>query len=79
MDFPPRYDNLLDILLTNRPSLMSRVDGIPGVSGHQGILASSHIEERYRRPVKRKILSIGSNLTKAVPNVRRTLHAPPPI
>jgi len=55
VDFPTRYDNLLDILLTNRPSLMGRVDRVPGVSDHQGVLASSLIKARYRRPVKRKI------------------------
>ena len=55
VDFATRYDNLLDILLTNRPSLMNRVDRVPGISDHQGILASSLIKARYRRPVKRKI------------------------
>ena len=55
VDFPTRYENLLDILLTNRPSLMGRVDRVPGVSDHQGVLASSLVKARYRRPVKRKI------------------------
>jgi len=55
VDFATRYENMLDILLTNRPSLMGRVDRVPGVSDHQGILASSLVKARYRRPVKRKI------------------------
>jgi len=52
VDLPTRYDNLLDILLTNRPSLMSRTDSVLGVSDHQGILASSLVKPRYKRPVK---------------------------
>lgn len=55
VNFPTRRENLLDILLTNRPSLMGEVDRVPGVSDHQGILASSLLKARYRRPVKRKI------------------------
>ena len=55
IDFPTRHDNLLDILLTNRPSLVGRTDPVPGVSDHEGVLVSTLIKARYRRPVKRKI------------------------
>ena len=55
VDFPTRYENLLDILLTNRPSLIGRVDRIPGVSDHQGVPASSLVKARYRRSVKHKV------------------------
>lgn len=55
IDFPTRQDNLLDILLTNRPSLVGRTDPVPGVSDHEGVLASTLVKARYRRPTKRKI------------------------
>ncbi len=35
---------------------MGRVDRMPGVSDHQGVLAQSLIKARYQRPQKRKIL-----------------------
>jgi len=34
---------------------MGEVDRVPGVSDHQGILASSLVKARYRRPVKHRI------------------------
>jgi len=40
IDFPTRHDNLLDILLTNRPSLVGRTDPVPGVSDHEGVLVA---------------------------------------
>ena len=65
-NFPTRYENLLDILLTNRPSFMGTVDRVPGVSDHQGVLATSLVKARYRRPVKRgrSICGIAPTLTQ---------------
>jgi len=46
IEFPTRHDNLLDILLTNRPSIMGRTDPVPGVSDDEGVLASTLTKAR---------------------------------
>ena len=40
--------------LISRPSLISRVDSVPGVSDHQDVLASSLVKAGCKRPVRRK-------------------------
>ena len=34
VEFPTRNNNTLDIVLTNRPSLVNRCEGAPGLSDH---------------------------------------------
>ena len=39
VDFPTRGDNTLDIIITNRPSLINRCEGMPGLSDHDIVYA----------------------------------------
>ena len=45
VDFQTRDDNLLDIFLTNRPSLIQSCKSLPGIS----------VSVKYQRPIRRKI------------------------
>jgi len=55
VDFPTRYDNTLDIVLTNRPSLVSRCEGAPGLSDRDIVLLDVNSQANRTEPVQRKI------------------------
>ena len=56
VNFATRDRSTLDIFLTNRPSLIYKCIGIPGISDHDTIpCIESTIEARYQKPVKRQI------------------------
>ena len=55
IDFPTRQSNTLDIFATNRPSLVSKCLGLPGLSDHDVILIDTTITAQKRRPVRRLI------------------------
>ena len=53
--FPTRDTNLLDVFLTNRPSLIQECYPLPGISDHEMVYVDSDVSARYRRPIQRKI------------------------
>ena len=56
LDFPTRGDNTLDLLLTNRVSLLNKCCGIPGLGDHQtAILADIECHSKKQKPISRKI------------------------
>ncbi|XP_072016713.1 uncharacterized protein [Amphiura filiformis] len=55
VDFPTRGDNTLDIVITNRPSLVNRCEGMPGLSDHDIVYVDLNIQASRSKPVKRKI------------------------
>ena len=56
IDFPTRRDNTLDIIATNRPSLVIKSHGLPGLSDHDIVFMEVNVRALRRKPVKRKIL-----------------------
>ena len=55
VDFPTRGNNILDLFLSNRPSLVNRTECLPGLSGHDMVLIDSDITAKQTKPVKREI------------------------
>ena len=56
INFSTREDNTLEIFLTNRPKLVNRCFGIPGISDHDTIAyVESRVCATYQKPAKRKI------------------------
>ena len=56
VDFPTRGDNTLDLLLTNRVSLLNKCCDIPGLGDHQSaILADIECHPKKQKPISRKI------------------------
>ncbi len=55
VDFPTRGENTLDLFLTNRPSLINRCQGLPGISDHDVVFVDSNIRARLQKPPKRNI------------------------
>ena len=53
--FPTRLENTLDILATNRPSLVNKCAPIPGISDHDIVLTDVNILASRRKPVSRLI------------------------
>ena len=53
--FPTRHQNILDLFLTNRPSLINRCSPIPGLSDHDAVFIESPAVAKRGKPVKRKI------------------------
>ena len=54
--FPTRGDNALDLLLTNRVSLLNKCCDIPGLGDHQStILADIECHPKKQKPISRKI------------------------
>ena len=56
IDFPTRGDSILDIILTNRPSLINSCSGLPALSDHDVVFADINARAIRRKPVRRKIL-----------------------
>ena len=56
VDFPTREKSILEVFLTNRPSLIQSCIATPGISDHDTIaLIESKVKADYRKPPKRKI------------------------
>ena len=56
VDFPTKGDNTLDLLLTNRVSLLNKCCDIPGFGDHQSaILADIECHPKKQKPISRKI------------------------
>jgi hypothetical protein len=55
VDFPTRGHNTLDILITNRSTLINRCLPIPGQSDHDIILTDTNIVPSRQKPVKQLI------------------------
>ncbi|KAK3105404.1 hypothetical protein FSP39_024449 [Pinctada imbricata] len=55
VDFPTRNNNILDIFLSNRPSLISKAVAIPGLRDHNIVLVDSSIRPQLHRPIRRLI------------------------
>ena len=55
VNFPTRFNNILDVFCTNRPSLVDRCAPIPGLSDHDIVLADTNVLPARQKPVKRKI------------------------
>ena len=54
VDFSTRDNNLLDIFLTNRPSLIQTCKSL-GINDHEIVYMDSDLSVKYHRPVRRKI------------------------
>ena len=54
---PSRGGNILDLVLTNRPSLVNTVSLLPGIADHDTICTDTMIKPNYTRPIRRKIYS----------------------
>ena len=52
---PTRINNILDLYLTNHPSLVKSSDTIPGISDHHMIIVDSDLKPKYNRPKRRKV------------------------
>jgi len=55
VDFPTRRQNILDIFVTNRPSLVTTCKPIPGISDHEAVLITSLLRVNIQSPVKRTV------------------------
>ena len=53
VDFPSRLDKTLDIFVTNRPTLINKCFGLPGLSHHDVIIIDTSLTQD--EPVKRLI------------------------
>ena len=56
MNFPTRLSNTLDLFLSNRPTLINRIEPMPGVSDHDIVYVNSCLKPERKKPPKRKIL-----------------------
>ena len=52
---PSRENNILDLFLTNQPSLVKSCNTIPGISDHNMIIVDTDLKPRYNKPKKREI------------------------
>ena len=50
VDFPTRNNATLDLFLTNRSSLINRLNPIPGISDHEALFIDSDVQAKLRRP-----------------------------
>ena len=56
IDFPTRGENILNIMLTNCPSLVNSSSGLPALSDHDVLFAEINAHAIRKKPVRRKIL-----------------------
>ncbi len=52
---PTREDNTLDLLCTNKPSLVKNIVTLPGISDHDAIIADSDIKPAHNKKNPRNI------------------------
>ena len=55
MDFPTRENNILDLVFTNRPSLINNCHPLSGISDHEIVFVATQISAKIQRPIQRKI------------------------
>ena len=55
VDFPTRGDRTLDIIMTNRPSLVNRCCSLSPLSDHDVVFFDISVRAILRKPVRRKI------------------------
>jgi len=55
VDSPTRLSNILDLFITDRPSLVQSCDTIDGISDHEAVLVSSTILAPCCHPVRRSV------------------------
>ena len=55
VNFPTRGQNILDIVATNRPSLVATCKPIRGVSDHEIVYVESRVFAKHQRPIQHKI------------------------
>jgi hypothetical protein len=46
---PSRENNILDLFLTNQPSIVKSCNTIPGISDHNIIIVDTDLEPRYNK------------------------------
>ena len=57
VNFPTRRSNTLDLFPSNRPTLINRVEPLPGISDHDTmVFVDTSIKSMRQRPTRRKIL-----------------------
>ena len=54
--FPTRQRNILDIFITNRPTLVRSCTSIPGISDHEAVCVLSNIIAKVHKSIPRKIV-----------------------
>ena len=52
---PTRENHILDLFLTNNPSIVNRANVIPGISDHDAVLVNTNTSARMRPQKPRKI------------------------
>jgi len=52
---PTRGSNILDLFITNKPSLVESYNIIDGISGHEAVLVSSTVLVPYCHPARRSV------------------------
>ena len=55
VDKPTRQENVLDLLAVNNPTLVNRVEVIPGISDHDVVFAEIDIQPQTRKQTRRKV------------------------
>ena len=53
--FPTRKENILDLFLTNRPTLVNKCTPLPGLGDHDIVCVDTDVSAKRRKPVKRLI------------------------
>ena len=55
VDFPAHQENIIDLVLTTHPSLVSRCKPLPGLGDHDIVLIDANIEATRSKTPKRMI------------------------
>jgi hypothetical protein len=73
-DQPTRGNNILDLFAINNPTLLNRLEVIPGISDHDIVFAELDILPKRNKQVKRKILLYGKANWQKIEEAMRTTH-----
>ena len=71
---PSRGDNILDLVLTNRPSLINSVSLIPGIADHDSICTDIMIKPKYCKQKKNVKYFLSIKLTGKTSRLILKLH-----
>ena len=71
---PTRGDNILDVFMTNRPSLVNKCATIPGVGDHDAVHIQTDTRAKRVKPIRRKIVLWNKTDTDSLKNAASEIN-----
>ena len=72
---PTREENILDLLITNKPGLIKSSQSEPGISDHCAVVTELDIDQPYRRTKPRSVRQFKNANWEAISMIRQQIRS----